>query len=391
MKNIYAQFVFDPVWRRSIMPNPHKWRTATYSQDKNTSAGQEKIFKAKLEEQGFPIHRICDEFNKEFAPPSLPPSSEWPGTYGARDMISIALGSPEPRWVDGNWWHEREHYPLSADMEKSDIDRLQVKDWGKTPAVKNMITSHRDWITEHPADNPSLLSPNAFQYFIPAYGPRMFIGYPSFVDLGVYLMGMTEFLTFLALNPNTADYFMDRCFELSTSYIDFLLNEQHETFGILGGLGGDTTCMLSPDMYTRFVSTWDRRLLEHVREKHGIPDDLPCNLHSCGASNHLYASWSNHPCLKNIAIMQTRLIPGTVGALRKSLPQTYLELTIHPPQCDLSRAAHEEIKRILEASMGEAVENAVLRLYFVATDENMLKQTMLAMESSADILKTYLG
>jgi hypothetical protein len=389
MKNIYAQFFFDPAWRQSSMPNPHTWRTASYSQDKKNVAEQEEIFKKKLEKQGFPIHSICEKFNQEFAPPPPKQASGWPGSYGARDMISVALGSPEPRWTDGNWWHEREHYPLSADMKKSDIDGLAVTDWGKIPEVGNMLTSRRSWLAEHPVDSPSLVG--AFQYFIPGHGYGLFIGYPSFVDLGVYLMGMTEFLTLLALDPDMADHFMNKCFELSTSYIDFLLKEQPETFGILGGFGGDTTCMLSPDLYTRFGSAWDRRLLSHVRGKHGIPDDLPCNLHSCGVSNHLYANWSVHPCRENIAIMQTRLIPGTVGELRKSLPQAYLELTIHPPQFDLTRASHEGIKKILETSMGDATENTILKLYFVATDENALEQTMQAMKTSADTLRACLS
>jgi hypothetical protein len=388
MKNIYAQFVFDPAWRCSSMPNPNTWSSVTYIQDKRNAVLEEERFKSELEAQGLPIHRICCELNQEFAYPSLPPSSEWPGSYGARDMIATAAGAPEPRWENGNWWHERDHYPLSADIKKSDIERLKVTDWKQIPAVSNMIASCRDWAAGHPAENPSLISTIGFPCFIPAYGWRMFINYPSFVDIGIYLMGMTEFLTMVAIDPDTADCLMDKCFEFSTSYTDFLLKEQPETFGLLGGFGGDTTCMLSPALYPRFGLAWDLRLWKHVRQKHGIPDDLPCNLHSCGVSNHLYDSWANHPCWERIAIMQTRLIPGAVGKLRESLPRTHLELTIHPPQFDLVRASHDEIKEILISSINEAAGEVTLKLHFVITSEAAIKQAMQAMEACAETLKT---
>jgi hypothetical protein len=180
------------------------------------------------------------------------------------------------------------------------------------------------------------------------------VNYPSFVDLGVYLMGMTNSLAILAGDPSQADALMDKYFELSTSYTEFLLSLKPEPIDGLCGFGGDATCMLSPSLYERYGAGWDARLFEFVRRSHNTPADLPCNLHSCGPSAHLYDAWGRHPRRDNITTMQTRLIPGTVRKLRENLPGAELELTIRPPHFDVARAAPEELKDLLVQSARDA-------------------------------------
>ena len=120
------------------------------------------------------------------------------------------------------------------------------------------------------------------------------------------------------------------------------------------GFGGDATCMLSPSLYGRYGAAWDARLFEHAGTTHRLPNDAPCNLHSCGASGHLYGLWSEHPCRGNIATMQTRLLPGRVGRLRESFPPARLELTIHPPEFDVATAEAGAVKELLWHSASDA-------------------------------------
>ena len=154
--------------------------------------------------------------------------------------------------------------------------------------------------------------------------------------------------------PELADAFMEFCFELSVGYTEFLLSLHPERFVGLCGFGGDATFFLSPALYERYSAAWDARLFDRVRARHNLPATMPCNLHSCGASAHLYEPWGRHPCLGNITAMQTRLIPGTVARLRAALPEVELELTLHPPEFDLAAAEPEAIREVLRTSAAAA-------------------------------------
>ena len=148
-------------------------------------------------------------------------------------------------------------------------------------------------------------------------------------------------------------------------------------------------------LYDRYGAAWDDRLFQHVQARYGLADNAPCNLHSCGPSSHLYECvsklalpwwrerpacgfwgnpndrkrdaratmqfqntlyerWGAHPRNRNIAVLQTRLIPGTVARLRASLPNTQLELTPHPPHFDVANATPEELRDVLWNSARDA-------------------------------------
>jgi len=282
------------------------------------------------------------------------PQSAWPGWYEPRDMIAIAMGAPEPRRINGMWWHDRNHYALEHIASVRELARLKVPDWRSVECVQRMLDSRERWQRERP-DEPA---PGAGIMWgslaVPGRGEVSAICYPSYVDLGLYLMGATRFLTVLGGEPELADAFMGLCFELSVSYTEFLLALKPEPFDGLCGFGGDATFFLSPGLYERYSAAWDARLLDYVRARHGLPADAPCNLHSCGASAHLYESWARHPCLGAITALQTRLIPGAVGRLRTSLPDVELELTLHPPQFDLVAAETATVRNVLRESAAEA-------------------------------------
>jgi len=104
---------------------------------------------------------------------------------------------------------------------------------------------------------------------------------------------------------------------------------------------------LSPRLFERYGLAWDARLFDYVQKTHHTPDGIPCNYHSCGPSLHLYERWGRHPHQRNITTIQTRLLPGTVKRLRQSLPETYLEMTIHPQHFDLAENTPERIAEVL--------------------------------------------
>ena len=349
---VTATYRVQPTWISSDAPNPLSWQSA-----KEWIKLQQALKQAQEAQSSISVIRAgVSTFNEMYDTPQCVreamnrrPSnspSTWPGWYSSTDMISIALGASEPRWVNGCWWNERENYPLQWVNTPADVARIQVPDWGSADIIHRMLKSRERWRQQCPDEQPARLA-DILDITVPGRGLVPAVCYPAFIDLGIYLMGMTHFLTILGGEPKTADAFMDLCFELSTSYVDFMLQQRPEDFSGLFGLGGDGTCMLSPDLYDRYGARWDDRLFQYVCDKHGLPDDAPCNLHSCGPSSHLYKQWGIHPRGRNIAMMQTRLIPGQIGALRASLPHAELQLTIHPPHFDIMSATAGELRDLL--------------------------------------------
>jgi hypothetical protein len=307
--------------------------------------------------------KALEEFNGEFGTPRRvrearaaekpQPAGTWPGWHETRHILAIALGATEPKWVSGSWWSDHSREALDWVQSVGDAERIAIPDWPEVPVVRDMLAARERWQRAHPGEPASGFG-LTYDLTAPGRPPVHTVNYPSFVDIGVYLMGMTNSLTVLAGDPPMADALMDKYFALTTSYTEFLLSLKPEPIDGLCGFGGDATCMLSPDLYDRYGAGWDARLFDFVRRTHGTPDDLPCNLHSCGPSAHLYRSWGRHPRRGNITTMQTRLIPGKVGELRENLPDTFLELTIRPPHFDAARATPEEMKNLLTQSAREA-------------------------------------
>ncbi|OPZ25918.1 MAG: Uroporphyrinogen decarboxylase (URO-D) [Lentisphaerae bacterium ADurb.BinA184] len=362
---ITASLWVQYAWGAHEGPNPAAWRSAAAwdaARQAAASAGEARLAEVRraapaLEETVRALHerfgakrRVSEQREKRGA---VPPST-WPGWYEPRDVIAIALGASEPVWMNNMWWHDRHRYPLAAVASAAELARLKIPDWPRTDVVRRMLDSCERWRKERPDDPPARFAQIWENLPVPGRGEVPAICYPSCVDLGIYLMGATRFLTILGGEPALADAFLELCFDLSVSYTEYLLSLRPEPFAGLCGFGGDATFFLSPPLYERYSAAWDARLFEHVRPRHALPADAPCNLHSCGASAHLYGSWARHPCRANITAVQTRLIPGTVGRLRDALPNTELELTLHPPEFDLTTAEPDAVRAVLRQSAAEA-------------------------------------
>ena len=361
---VTAGFWVQLTWLAKNGPDPVHWRDVEDWITRRDEARRERgAAESDLRQRGHTYQELVNDFNTRFGTPRRlrdasaqqrrEPVSTWPGWYEARDMIAIALGAPEPRWINGVWWHDRQQCPLSSVNSAADVTRVKVPEWPKLEIVQRMLAGREQWQQECPGE-PFGGFGIAHELAVPGRGPVPSVNYPAFVDLGVYLMGMTNFLTLLGGDRAAADALMDLCFELSTTYTEFLLSLKPEQFDALCGFGGDATCLLSPGLYERYGAGWDARLFGFARRTHGLSDEAPCNYHSCGPSGHLYAPWGQHPCHGNLTTIQTRLLPGEVGRLRANLPNTQLELTIHVPQLDLATVEPEVVQSVLWSSARDA-------------------------------------
>jgi len=353
----------EPTWYDFSRQSPCVTDVASWTKRHEEETRADAAFWEQMEREWGISVKGLEEFNDEFGVPRrvrearaanpAGPAGTWPGWYEERDVIAIGLGAAEPTWLSGCWWHDHSRHALDNVESADALASIAIPDWPALPTVRRMLESRRGWHDAHPAEPAPGLG-ITYDITVPGRRPVHTINYPSFVDLGVYLVGMERFLGILAGEPDLADALMDTFFELSTGYTEFLLSLKPEPIDGLCGFGGDTTCMLSPGLYDRYGAAWDQRLFQYVRRTHGTPDDLPCNIHSCGPSAHLYRLWGGHPRRDNITTLQTRLVPGTVRELRESLPDTYLELTIRTPHFDAARAEPDALRDLLTESARDA-------------------------------------
>jgi len=360
---VTAAVWIETAWLDLTRPNPCATDPATWTRLNLEFQRKDAEFWEGLKRQGLFDRKPLDDFWHRYGQPRVvreaheakppEPRGNWPGWYEPRDMIPIALGADEPRWMGGSWWHDRDRRALDRVSCASDVTRISVPEWHRLPIVERMLESRRRWQEAHPDEPPSGFG-LTYDLTVPGRAPAQSVNYPSFVDLGAFLVGLTRFFTILGGEPEVGDALMDKFFELSTSYTDFLLSLKPERFDALCGFGGDATCLLSPRLYERYGAAWDARLFEHVRGTHGVPPDLPCNFHSCGPSAHLYGLWGRHPCRDNITTVQTRLLPGKVRGVREAFPRAQLELTIHPQHFDALRASASELRDLLLSSARDA-------------------------------------
>jgi hypothetical protein len=322
--------------------------------------------------KGLSVLEHVDDFNarygtprrvREYLPEHPCTAGAWPQWYDQSQMIAVALGAEEPQWIGGFWWHDRSNPALGWVETTEDVARIPIPDWGSVPAVVRMLESRERWQQEHPQEPASGFG-IAMRLTVTGGKPVVWaVNFPSFIDTGIHLFGIERFLQIIAGDPPMADALMDKFFALSTGYTEFLLSIKPEPFDGLLGFGGDATCMFSPSLYPRYGAAWDARLFEYARKVHGKPADLPCNLHSCGPSGHLYEQWGHHPCRDNIRAMQTRFLPGQTQRLRDSLPVAQLELTIRPPELDIVHADPAELQQVLwDAACGAGFRDLHLLL-----------------------------
>ena len=355
-KPVTCRISFLATWRDIVNPDPRSEVAKIVRQSEKVKRTRELIARDLADHGIAELLPYIDTLKREHSEPAGVSSKsrgwKW---YDARFMIATALGVPEPDWngKTNSWWMDRDRgAPLGLIGSAEELRAVSIPDWESLPQVRKMFEARARWKQVFPYDPAEFQNLNRYHE---VDGKRLrSVGYPSFVDMGMFLMGTTRFFTELGLKSPIADAIMDKCLELSTSYVDFLrtcpYGPKDPEVRFLSGFAGDAACMLSPGLYDRYSASWDARLFEYVRATHSTPDDLPCNLHSCGPSSHLYERWREHPCRNNISVMQTRLIPGEVDRLRKSLPETRLELTFHPQHFDVARVTPEKFRRVLDES-----------------------------------------
>ena len=272
--------------------------------------------------------------------------------HDGRNVCACAYGGPYPTWDSktGSFWHARDFIPWRNLQSVKDVEQIKIPDWAKVHMVQGMLTKFEEMKkqTKYTVPKTPCIPWNKFGFTTPGGTIYEFAHFMSFLDLGCFMCGETEFFTILGGEEKIADALMDKCFELSTSYSEFMLKAYGQSAVIgLSSFGGDNSCMLSPAMYKKYAISFDLKIIE----KYG---DLPANLHSCGPSSHLYDIWGEYPNLKNIVLMQTRGIPNELHRLRKALPYTFLEITLHQPQFDFENETPENIARITEHYVEQA-------------------------------------
>jgi hypothetical protein len=295
--------------------------------------------------------------------------------HDGRNIIAAAFGAGYPDWdeLSGSFVLPLNAHPWAGLDSVAAVERLPIPDWEQNPLVRE---NQRKWAEiqalvgpEQAAQMP--LNWTELQSVHPRTGQRYRMSvFPGFLDLGGFLMGSTEFLTVLAAEPELAGALLRKCFELSASYSDCMCRLYNRPRTAWCSLGGDNSCLVSADMYRTHAMGFDRL----VREKCG---NLPRNLHSCGASRHLYPVWREYPEREQIVVMQTRAIPGAMKPLRESLPHTFIELTIHQPQIDFERERPERIKALVW-EFAEALEFRDMSLTVLFSKDDAHCKTNLA-------------
>ncbi|MCM8789228.1 MAG: hypothetical protein NC907_05505, partial [Candidatus Omnitrophica bacterium] len=262
-----------------------------------------------------------------------------------RHVCAMAFGAGEPRWIeqDSMFWFDRTNPPLKWANTVEHVRNLKIPVWQDQPLIRKMIDYN-----EKLAKRNKYSHSKEFIVWHREFRETMirFAVFVSFIDIGNFLWGTEDFFVYLASDAELSETMLEFCFNLSTSYTEFL----HEFYGIkqfngISSFGGDFSCMLSPGLYEKYAMGFDMKLIE----KYG---NLFCNLHSCGPSSHLYDVWAKYPNREKIVFMQTRYVSGMMRKLRRALPDTYLQITLHPPQFDFENETKENIK----AAVSEIVD-----------------------------------
>jgi hypothetical protein len=310
-------------------------------------------------------HKVLGEFG--LGSPDPEPSFQVP-QHDGRLICATAYGAPYPTWNanTNSFWLDKSTHVWADLKEPAEVAKISIPNWEENVLVQENIAAWDRVQEKVGADRARELALNwtELRWTHSATGESYrFSVFPSFLDLGGFLMGSTSFLTTLAADPELAHALMHKCFELSASYSDFMCDLYDRPRTGWCSMGGDNSCLVSAAMYREYGMAFD----DMVRKKCG---NIPRNLHSCGASKHLYEIWGEYAEREQIVVMQTRAIPGMMSPLRKSLPDTYTQLTIHQPQVDFERESPERIREFVW-QFAEAMDyrDASITVIFTTIDD----------------------
>ena len=274
------------------------------------------------------------------------PAFEWPYT---ELLVCCAYGAPPPRWMpaNGHWWHDRDFWPWQDIQTVEEVERIRVPRWEDVPEMEHVFRR----LEEASAAFPGHRFTTARWTWTPPTGEieYAFSHFISFIDLGPFMMGTVPFFTLLAGSPSVADALMLKGIEVTTSVSDYQHQYWHHPPVRGGSVVGNFGTFMSPRTYERYSLAADLMVLDRYGGR-----QLPCNLHSCGPSSQLYDYWARFP---NVPVMQTRGISGQTGRLRAAMPNTYLHITLHPPQLEWEIGSPDEVR----AAVWEHAEAAGFR------------------------------
>jgi len=265
--------------------------------------------------------------------------------HDGRIIAAVAYGSPYPSWdeVSGSFWLEGNAHPWAGLSTVAEVEQLPVPEWERNPLVLENIRKWEEYQMRFGAEaaRTAGLGWTELGWSHPVTGRHYdFCVVPTFLDLGSYLMGATEFLTVLAADPELAQALLRKLFEISISQCEFMCRLYNRPKTGWSSMGGDNSCLVSAQMYRDYAMTFDQMVRAYL-------GPMPCNLHSCGASKHLYETWADYPDREEIVLMQTRAIPGVMAPLRRALPHTFIHLTLLQPQIDFEREQPERINALV--------------------------------------------
>lgn len=309
--------------------------------------------------------------------------------HDGRLIVACAYGAGMPQWDEavGAFWQQDETPVWSGLSTLEEVERLPLPNWDENPLIRENIRMWEAMKARYGLERARSMSRNWTDYVWthPATGVAYnFAVFPSFIDLGGFLMGNTEFLTLLGGEPKVAEALLGKCFEISASLAGYMCRLYESPLTGWCSMGGDNSCVLSPAMYRQYAMAFDALVRAHC-------GNLPRNLHSCGPSRHLYRVWGEYPEQEQIIVMQTRAIPGEMAPLRKSLPHTYIELTIHQPQVDFERETPDRVREIAH-DLAEALACRDMSINVILSNlDDQCKANIVAMREAVTEINAKVG
>lgn len=276
--------------------------------------------------------------------------------YDGRVLVASTYGGKRPGWDPLSacyWWDKSDG--VWSNVKTADAARdIPLPDWNNVPLLQESLERYlRERTSEVFRQGRAASTWVSLNFTHPVTSERReMVSYMSGVDLAPFLYGDTEFFTLLMDDEELADAVLDRCYEIASSYTQYVTNSigLDRTKCGWASIGGDYSCLMSPELYRRYCQPRDLRRMEENRES-----ALPfINLHSCGTSSHLYDVWAEYPDKNRIRVMQTRGISGRLRHLRECLPHTFIQWTLHQPQCDFENLPQEAVAALLRVYAADA-------------------------------------
>lgn len=310
--------------------------------------------------------------------------------YDGRIVAANAFSGKKPGWepLTACYWWDKSVSAWGAIEDPKEISKIEIPDWDNNPLVNETLERFEKEKSSQCYRTGRVQYPWTLLEFTDQRDQADYrlLGYMSIVDLAPFLYGDTEFFSILISEEDLAFAITDKCYEIATSYAEYMqshLGLEGKANG-WGSIGGDYSTVMSPVLYEKYCKPNDIKRMEHC-EKLGMS---AINLHSCGKSNHLYDVWAKYPDKGKIKVMQTRGIEGKLKHLRECLPHTWIQWTLHQPQCDFENISQAEVEKVIRNYAAEAgYENLEFTAIVAQPGENTDKNIETFYKTIEDINK----